>query len=384
MKTKELTPLVGGSPKKRRNSIAFPTWRSILIEVTEKARRESPEEFENEFKDYDKIFKKLNLVENVIQTSDPVNLILFLSDADASYKAKLSFESVFQHFKSISVRPNEFYAVFDLYKFRHAEVDPNIRQILGINPEDFTLRAMAGWEPDNPLFHPHDNNHVLRWASIAYFMFTLRLFKWTSMQDQYRVRFRVGTNKSFIKEIQESEFVALEKLCFLFYDDTSDGATRPIYHFDKWLVFDKSEFEFVKPSWLSNAKRQVHLNSFLYLVNAYLMNIPIFYLLILDERCKFDRNKQIASEISGKLKTYSKIDVDIEEQQVADCLAKTVRNRIAEAMNVWDKRNIPNKITIQSDNEAVKYAKTLGLLPIPEGISRCIYEQIMDNSELEK
>jgi hypothetical protein len=383
MKIKELPSKVKLIGKKKRNKLAFPTWRSILIESTEKARQQSPEEFEPEFRNYEGVFKKLNLVESVIKTSDPVNLILFLSEADASYQAKLDFDTVFDHFRSISVRPNEFYAVFDLYKFRHAEVDIKIKELLGIKPEDFTLRAMAGWEPDNPLYHPLDNNHVLRWASIAYFMFTLRLFKWTSMQDQYRVRFRVGTAKSEIEEIQKANYVALEKLCFLFYDDTNDGSTKPIYHFDKWLVFDQGEFDFVKPSWLSSANRQSHLNTFLYLVNAYLLNIPIFYLLILDERCKFDRNKQVAAEMNQKINRISKIEAEIEEQQIADCLAKTIRNRIAEAMNLWDKRDHENKISIQSDIDAVKYAKTLGLLPIPEAVSTCIYKQIMDNGELE-
>ena len=60
-----------------------------------------------------------------------------------------------------------------------------------------------------------------------------------------------------------------------------------------------------------------------------------------------------------------------------------IGNRIAEAMNLWDKRDHENKISIQSDIDAVKYAKTLGLLPIPEAVSTCIYKQIMDNGELE-
>jgi hypothetical protein len=360
----------------KRKKLIYPTWRGVTIECIREARKKNPEIFQADFSDYNKIFEKLDMVKDVIEQKHPVNLIHFLSEADASYEPRLSFETVFESFKSISVRPNEFYAVFDLYQFQHKEVDPKIKKILGLNPEDFTLPAMAGFIPENPLFHKRDVNHVLRWASIAYYMFTLRLFKWNSMEDQYRVRFRVGTKKSSLPYFQERGYAALEKLCFLFYDRTDDGSTRPIYHFDKWLVYDENEFDYVKPSWISNFDRQPHLNNFLYLVNAYLLDFSPQYLLLLHLKDSNERNKGIANALNEAILKATGINAQADERQVADCFAKTIRNKVTETMNFWDKRDQRDLECVVGDTQAVNLAKTLGLLPIPESVLKMLYSGI--------
>ncbi len=363
--------------KEKKSRLIYPNLKSVIVEIITNAKAQFPEEFEPGFNRYDSIFEKLDLVHKVIQEKDPVNLILFLGDAEAKYQAHYSYNDVSHQFKHISVRPNEFYAIFNLYDFRHEEVDPNISRILGIAPKDFNLPAMAGWDEKNPLFHRRDNNHVLRWASIAYYMFTLKLLRWTSMEDQYRVRFRVGTDISKIASIRDQKFVALEKLCFLFYDKTQDGSTRPIYHFDKWLVYPESEFDFVRPSWLSTGTRQTFLNDFLYLINAYMINIPVQYLIHLHERSLTDRNKVVAQNMNVSLKRFANIDGSVEEQQVADCFAKTIRNRVTQAMNAWDKRKQGDLLNIDNDHEAVHYAKALGLLPIPKNVLECMYRNVV-------
>lgn len=363
---------------KSKIKIQFPTWKSTIIEILDKARKTQSDIFNPEFTKYDYIFSKLDLVHQVIGEKDPIKLMLFLAEADATYSARLDFNTVFEKFKEISVRPNEFYAVFDLYNFRHKEVDPNIEKLLGIKPADFNLPAMAGWDPENPLFHKRDNNHVLRWASIAYFMFTMRLLKWNSMEDQYRVRFRVGTAKSSIKSIKEQEFVALEKLCFLFYDKTDDGSTRPIYHFDKWLVYNQSEFDFVRPMWLSTPERQQYLNDILYLINAYMIAIPTQYLLYLHEKSITDRNKAVANSLNEQILKHSNLNVNFDEQQIADCFAKTIRPKLTGAMNLWDPRELNDLVDVQSDQQAVQYAKVLGLVPIPQNILKSLYSNIVD------
>jgi hypothetical protein len=364
------------SVRNKKSKLMFPNLRSILIDVMSKAMRTHPNEFEESFKSFEGLFDKLDLVHKVIEEKDPVNLIAFLGDAEAKYEAHLGFEEVMQKFKSISVRPNEFYAIFNLYDFRHEEVDPAIRNLLGIEPEDFNLPAMAGWIKENPLFHHRDNNHVLRWASIAYFMFTLRMLKWTSMEDQYRVRFRVGTAKSCITDIRDQGYVALEKLCFLFYDETADGSTRPIYHFDKWLVYPEHEFEYVRPAWLSKNGRQAILNDLLYMINAYMIGIPSQYLVYLHEKSRNDRYKAVALNINARLRSDANVHFAVDEHQIADCFAKTIRNKVAQAMNKWDKRKSDDLISIQSDHEAIHYAKMLGLLPIPNNVLASIYRNV--------
>lgn len=365
-----------GSKVNKKAKLVFPNLRSIITEIVQDAMTEMPEEFEPNFRQFERIFDKLDLVHKVIEEKDPVNLIMFLGDADARYESYYSFSDVVERFKSISVRPNEFYAIFNLYAFRHEEVDPAITRLLGIQPADFNLHAMAGWDKDNPLFHPRDNNHVLRWASIAYFMFTLKMLKWTSMHDQYRVRFRVGTMKSSLTTIRSQDYVSLEKLCFLFYDKTEDGSTRPIYHFDKWLVYSEQEFDFVKPSWLSSPGRQEILNDFLYLINAYMIGLPSQYLVYLHEKSRNDRNKAVAVQVNLMLEKLANIKNGNDEQQIADCFAKTIRKKVAQAMNKWDKRKAKDLLKISSDHEAIHYAKVLGLLPIPKKVLDTIYKNV--------
>ena len=368
----------GTKSEDKKSKLIYPSWKSLTIDYLSNARRCNPNVFNDSFSDFNKIFSKLDLVQTVIEQNDPVKLILFLADAEALYVPKSSFESVLQSFQTISVRSNEFYAVFDLYNFRHLIVDEKIREIMGLEPEDFNLKAMAGRDPKNALYHPRDNNHVMRHASIAYYMFTLGLFKWNSIEDQYRVRFRVGMSKSKLERYRNVKYVTLEKLCFLFYDKISDGIAKPIYHFDKWLVYDETEFDFVRPYWISNHERQRHLNHFQYLINAYLLQVPIQFLLLLHERQFHDRNKAISVSLSAKIAASTGIEDGIDEHQVADCFAKTIRNKMGVLMNVWDKRSPDDLESVISDPQAVSIAKTLGLLPIPEQLLTAIYRDITE------
>jgi hypothetical protein len=362
--------------KDKKSRLHFPNLRSIIIESIETAKAQSPDEFEKGFGSYEKVFEKFQVVRRMMEDKDPQRQQSAIISTKATYQAQLPFEEVVSLFKTISVRPNEFYAIFNLLDFRYEEVDPSIKNLLGIEPNDFTVNAMIGLCDDNPLFHEKDLNHVLRWVSVAFCLFTLELIKWTSMQDQYRVRFRAGTLKSKLATVTQQDYVTLEKLCFMFYDKVGDGLTQPIYHFDKWLVYPESEFDYVRPSILSTASRQTFLNDMLYLMNAYTIDIPTQYLLYLHERSCTDRNKTVAHNLSANLKRYANIDQRIYEQHVADCFAKTIRNRLAQAMNIWDKRKFGDLLEITNDQEAVHCAKVLGLLPIPKNVLESLYRNV--------
>lgn len=69
----------------------------------------------------------------------------------------------------------------------------------------------------------------------------------------------------------------------------------------------------------------------------------------------------------------------IDEQQVADCFAKTIRPKVESAFNRWDFRSSSGLIRINSDTEAVQYAKRLGLLPIPPLIKDLLFEMVVSS-----
>jgi len=351
-----------------KTRIAYPTWKILIKDYVTEARNKNPEVFNTQIASMKEIFSRLDMVKKVTVDRDPRQLVTFLHSSSASYTPKATLAEVKESFKRVSVRQNEFYAIFDFKSFSYTEVDERIQSILGIAPSDFNVVAMAGFDPENPLYHLRDYNHLLRWNALTYYMLTINLFKWNSLEDQYRVRFRVGTAKSTIQHYKDEGHATLEKLCFLFCDKIENENSKPIYHFDKWLVFNKTEFEGLKPRWLSSPEREIHLNTFSYLVHAYLLELSIPHLLFLHFRQYHDRNKAIASAINDLVLKHSGVDPCVEEHQVADCFAKTLRGKMAQLMNIWDKRIETDLELVQSDIQAVEVAKTLGLLPIPEKV----------------
>jgi hypothetical protein len=187
----------------------------------------------------------------------------------------------------------------------------------------------------------------------------------------------VRTQKSTLASYRAHEFVTLEKLCFLFNEETPEGC-RPSMHIDKWFIYDRSEFEQVRPSWISSIDRQGNLNAILYLFNAALINFPTQYLLYLHERSLADRNKAIAMRLNDAILRSTGIDASFDEQSVADCFAKTIRPRVEQTVNAWEFRKAGDLCSLESDAQAVQAARNLGLLPIPEKVLTFLYSGIIE------
>jgi hypothetical protein len=74
---------------------------------------------------------------------------------------------------------------------------------------------------------------------------------------------------------------------------------------------------------------------------------------------------------------YTIDSLDVMEKQIADCMAKTISPRIAQAVNTWEHRKPHDLCTVDSDLQAVEAARSLGLLPIPDRIRKVLYKNIM-------
>jgi hypothetical protein len=165
--------------------------------------------------------------------------------------------------------------------------------------------------------------------------------------------------------------VTLEKKCFLQLNEENPDFKFPRYHFDKWNVFPSDNFEFVKPYFVSSEKQSFILNKLSYLMNAYLLDISPKYLLMLDARKEFDRNKEIANEINSSIKKITEFDFQFSENQIADYFSKTIRNKIGSMAEKWDK--IMEYGNVQSEQQAITIAQKFGLIPIPMDIKEWIY-----------
>ena len=363
--------------KKIKSKLQFPSWRAVMRDVLENAQLHHPADFDAQSPDYRTIADNLNLLREVILSRNTELLFSRMPSYDGTYKSDVNLEEVLALFKALPIRPNEFYAVFDLKTAQYREMDDKLDSLLGFKPQDFDVPALMSKDSFTHIFHPRDHYHMLRWACLAQTMVAARMFQWNSMEDQFRIRFRVRTQKSTIASYRAHEFITLEKLCFLFNEETSEGC-KPSMHIDKWLIYDRSEFEHVRPSWVSSLDRQGNLNSALFLLNACIIDFPVQYLVYLHERCLADRNKAVAARLEENVFKNTGIEAQFEEQAVADCFAKTIRPRMEQTINAWEFRKKDDFCILESDAQAMQAAKSLGLLPIPEKILKTIYSGVVE------
>jgi hypothetical protein len=354
----------------------YPSWKATLTEVSEAAKAKHPEQWVNQPVPYSATMAGLEVLREVLTTRNLELLFSATPPFQGEYTAGESLDTIMARFKSAPIRPNEFYAVFDLHACRYLEMDSKLDELLGFGPDDFNVPALMKNDAYTHIFHVRDHHHMLRWACLAQMMVASHMLVWRSLEDQFRIRFRVRTQKSTLASYREHEYITLEKLCFL-YNEEHQGTILPKLHIDKWLIYDRSEFEQVRPVWISSMDRQSILNDALYLFNAALIDFPVQYLLYLQERSTADRNKAIAERLNAHILNYSGIEAQLDEQQIADCMAKTIRPRIAQAVNTWEHRKPHDLCMVDSDLQAVEAARSLGLLPIPDRIRKVIYKNIM-------
>lgn len=351
----------------------FPTWKDLMMDVLNIKSSEPFNDGRFKLQDLNLRLKSLDIVKESIHNFHPTQIIRTLAIGADSPELDSGYYDLEEQFKRSCIAQNQFFTIYDIKQGWHKEIDPNINRALGLKPHEFSMLAMAGLDSENPLYHRDDLYHMIRWASLAYMIFAFPGFNWDTLKDYYYVSYRVGSKRSSIETIRKARHVVLEKRCFPIFIKDADNVTKPVFHFDQWSVLDASNFEFVKPKWVTSSEQSYRVNSLFYLFNAYLLDIHVKYLLILNYKMQFDRNKAVAVKFCEDFKTFTGIEVEFDEIQVGNALSKTVRQKIETAYNLWDKRDITNRITVSSDSEAIHCARALGLLPIPNDLLELIF-----------
>jgi hypothetical protein len=112
------------------------------------------------------------------------------------------------------------------------------------------------------------------------------------------------------------------------------------------------------------------MNDLAYLINCILIDFPVKYLLILNERSKHDRNKLVANTMNEKLQKFAKIDGNLDEYKIGDYLNKSIKPKLTNVCKNW----CPElKEDIIGDYEAINYAKKMGIIPIPAQVESILY-----------
>jgi hypothetical protein len=364
-------------PKPNKNSsatISFPTWKEIInCFIEENSQKDS---FKlNDFKNKLEFFQSNARMITDDMASKSVSMAMqMMIGAAGEYVPGETLDSIIPRIKESGFSSNEFYTVFDLLNSTYCLKDESLISKLGIKPENFELYHLLGISGHPFKVHDEDLPHFIRWAGVAFLLFSLPGFTFQSNKDHFIIKFRVNVTSSEIPEIAELKYVTLEKKCFLSNDSVGNNEFIPRYHFDRWSIIPSSDDLFVKPQFVSDFQQSTFMNGLNYLFNASLLNFPIKYLLMLEERILQDRNKGISNEINRNILQHSGIKSSFDEYQIGDYMAKTIRPKLTELVQKWDSSQ--SSKTIENDNQAIHQAQKLGLLPIPEKIKTLIYSRV--------
>jgi hypothetical protein len=367
--------------KNRQGRIRFPGWRQLTDYINDSFEmqvREGNYSIQSSthqcLKTIDKVRKKMSSEgEHLL----PELAHQWVKNARGRYQKGSDMNSVMKALRNIELGSTEFFSVYDVLSNEHVLVDDRVEQILGIPKEHFNVRSLTGYDASWPLHHPEDIHHFVRLATIAYMIGCLPGFEWRANQDYFRANIRIGTSMSHIPALREAKYVMAELKIYMSHEIVDGEEFLPIFHLDRWTIYEASEFQGIKPYFSSGLTQSSYMNAYLFLLHAHLLDISPKYILMMHERSKHDRYKAIAKSLNDQVFNYTGIDLGFEESQVANYFSKTIRQKMGTLEQIWDRKK---EVTIpEGDLQAVEIARKLGLLPIPPLVLEAIYRHIDPN-----
>lgn len=354
------------SQKRKRQKLFYPSWRSLATNNLMMHFQKYPEHFAEKKYDLKKFFDQLEPVHSAVGGDLICNIPLFCNRNSAVYSGALQTSKVH---KTTPAVQGEFQLTID--DNGNVTIHSDASTSLGLSA-GFLEQKWNQCGSDS-LFHPKDQFHLQRWFSIAYYLLSLNLFDWKAVNCRLRIRARLKTKQSDLS-FSKNEYVGVERTCAL---HVSEDGSRPLLQSEQCQIIPYGEFHYVEVGWIASPEVQEYLTDFTYLINAYLIRIPVAQILMLEAKAKLERYKAIARKMNSRIEMYAGFEAGLDEHQIADAFGKTIRKRMSEAINQWDFRFKDNGVNISSDSEAVHYAKKLGLLPMPRNIKRLAFRNIM-------
>jgi hypothetical protein len=342
-------------------NIQFPTWREIVnLSLGE-------QENETTKSTIDKVNAFMSHSETI--ANDMANKTISIAmqmmiNASGQYLANENIDDILPRLDETSILSNEFYTIYNIPNSTYDVIDESIEQKLSISKQEFTLPNLLSITKGEISIEQTDLPHFIRWAGIAFLLFSIPTFKFTSYQDYYLIKFKI---------IVKGKQALLEKKCYLSKKSIESKDTIPRFHFDKWTILPSSAQNVVKPVFVSDAEQTELMNNLAYLFNAALINFPVKYLIMLEERQYFDRNKEVGREMENSIKENANCTAEFSDIQIGDYFKKTIRKKIAETYTTWTGED---KKECSSETEAIQLATQLGLLPIPSNIKKLIYSRV--------
>lgn len=325
-------------------------------------------------------FNLLDALRQSCAKDNPKILTEILSNKDlVVHPSSHTLKSIVRGLNERWTAENEFFSLFDIVQNKVLHEDQRLWKFLGIPTDTFHNSRNGPFQPDINIYLQSDLHHTKRHELITYAVMSISGFKWLNNRDHYILRMRISTKNSSKISLRALDYVTLEKRSYFLFDNKKSNHGSPRYQFNQYLFYTDLKLECVNHLFVSDEIQSVYLNSFAYMFNLQLFEIPPKYILLLDERQTHDRNKTVAKSLQEKIKFHTGKSIFLDEHKIADCFAKTIRHRIEEIFNLWDNRKNGNRIIIESDAQCVQCAKILGLLPVPNLIKEIIYGMIANH-----
>jgi hypothetical protein len=357
------------------DKLMYPTWKSLILQLpfTKEGRNVGLTQ------DHEFLMKLMDKIAVIHKNRDgffPELAKSFVSEAKGSYHPGKPIEEVKELMDNFNFGTNEFHTIYDIPSASYTYVSDRVYSILGIRPENFNVQRLYSLMKEGGLHHPLDVYHTMRWGNLAYIVLGIPGFIFRANDDHYLIRYRLDTSISECAEIRDMKYVMVEKRCYLCHDSSADHQLKPTMHLDRWTVLDSTKHHFIQPQFVTSPNQSIVMNAMMYLLNCMLIGLQPKYVMFMNERIETDRNKAIALSVSEKMQEHSGLKPDLMEKTVADCFSKSIRIRIAEALDTWEPS--PQKHVINADSDAVKGAYKLGLLPIPPMVEKLMYSSITE------
>ncbi len=204
----------------------FPNWTEYLEDLFSKENKNKysfPEKVQ-----LTDLLDKLNYLnenKSVIKT-DPAKLSeLLLSNGQMQFGfTEIQEERLIENLKNAQLGNDQFIVIGDSSAHDFIKVDERIKDVLGIEPEEFNLARICGLDTTHELFHPEDIIHVLRITSFIIVVASLKGIQINPYKDYFRVRFRTGYS-------QESMKFTMERKIYLSSKNSNENR---LIHFDVW------------------------------------------------------------------------------------------------------------------------------------------------------
>lgn len=351
--------------------LSYPTWKKLLQDLF-KSEEFMQTGINMTSHKIQKLINQVGSLRNKHTGFYPDIAVDFIDKSGANYISGDDLSQIQESIERLNLGSNEFHTVYHMPTYQYTYVSEKVEKVLGVKKEDFTAYNVYGNKGKDGLQHPVDNFHVMRWGYLSYIVLATPGFHFRANNDHYLIRHRIKTKKKLNSKSVKDRYVVIEKRCYLCHDSLTSEKFKPTMHLDRWTVLKEDPTSLVRPLFVSEGEQDYIMNSLIYLLNAVLMGVSPKYLILLNERIKADRHKAVAVEVSKKINHYKGFDVDLAEQQVADCFSKTIRQKMFNLINFWEP--IPRDSNKHfTDTDIVMAATRLGLIPFSEDIEALIY-----------